>query len=147
MDELAVTVVIMLLILRGQVRLRRLRRWPYLGVFLTAIGLASAAILAWKHVTSLGDDTLLVASAVATAALAIVRGLVMRLGIDDSGHVMRQGGWLTVTLWVAALVQHVGVDDLLPSGVGVATLSLFFGLSLVCQAIVLNLRARELRAA
>ncbi|KAA1395374.1 hypothetical protein [Aeromicrobium ginsengisoli] len=140
-----VAAVVVVLILRRQVRLRRLRRWPHLGMFLTALGVAASTILVVKHVTSLADDSLLVASAIATTALAVARGRIMRLGRDDAGQVVRQGGALTVVLWLAALAQHIGVDELLPPGVGAATLSLFFGLSLVAQTLVLNHRARDLR--
>ncbi|GAB3917654.1 hypothetical protein GCM10011575_31120 [Microlunatus endophyticus] len=135
---------ILTLVLVQQLRVRRLRHIPYVGSFLTVIGTTAFVILVVKHVVTVDEALLMVCSLAVTVGLAVIRGGITRLRRDIDGTILRQGGLLTVVLWLVAIGQHIAVGLLLPAGVGLATLSLFFGASLVTQVLALDVRARNL---
>ena len=140
--EDVVGLAILALVLVQQLRPRPVRRIPYLGGVLAVIGSVALATLVLKHVVSPAGTALLLTSLAVTAVLGIVRGLVTRVWWDADRGLLRQGGALTVILWLVAIAQHIGADLLLPPGVGIATLSLFFGVSLVSQVVTIGVRSR-----
>ena len=142
--EYAIGAVILGLVLIQQLRARPLRRVPVAGIFLAAIGTAALMVLAIKHVISNGQLELILLSLAITASLGAARGLLTRLWREGQ-TVWRQGGYVTILLWMLAIAQHIAFDIVLPRGVGLATLSLFFGVSLISQFIVAVIRTRNAR--
>jgi hypothetical protein len=62
---------------------------------------------------------------------------------------LRQGTWLTVTLWIVSIGAHLGYDALIARGtgkadIGDATMLLFFAVSLTVQRWMLIARARRI---
>ena len=132
---------ILVFVLVQQLRARRLRPFPVIGSFLAVIGTISLVILVVKHVVTPEQTAVMVGSLAVTAALAVARGFVTSLWRAHDGSLMRQGGGITSALWLLAIGQHIVADTVLPPGVGIATLSLFFGVSLVAQVVTLGRRA------
>jgi hypothetical protein len=65
------------------------------------------------------------------------------------GQAWRQGSWLTAVLWVVSLGAHLGYDYLVEgkgsqSGLGTASLLLYFGVTFTIQRFILAARARRI---
>lgn len=119
-----------------------------------AVGVVLAGQYLLHHtVTTLGVVGLL-ASLVAAAGLAYLRGHSVRLWRQD-GAWWRRGTPLTLVLWFCSIGSHLGIDALVghldPSegigrGLGNATLLLYLGVSLGLQHLVVLQRVRKLPA-
>lgn len=142
--EYAVGTVICGLVLFQQLRARPVRRFPAAGIFLAAIGTVALTVLAVKHVISNGQLELILLSLAITAMLGVARGALTRMW-REARKVWRQGGFTTILLWILAIAQHMAFDLALPRGVGLATLSLFFGVSLISQFTTITIRSRAAR--
>jgi hypothetical protein len=84
-------------------------------------------------------------SLVIAAVSAVIRAPTYRVWRED-GQVWRQGNAVTLGLWVASLAAHLLYDALIAhgkgvSGVGNATILLYFTVSLAVQRFLLNRRA------
>jgi len=60
----------------------------------------------------------------------------------DGGQAWRQGNWLTALLWIVSLAAHLGYDYIVDrkagqSGLGSASLLLYFGVTFTIQRVIL----------
>jgi len=96
--------------------------------------------------------TLLAASLMVGAVLGVMRGASVRIWRRD-GVLVRQGGAVTVALWVAGLGVHVLVDvvihgvDRSAAGIGTDAILLYLAVALAAQRLVTLTRAQHLAAA
>jgi hypothetical protein len=99
--------------------------------------------LAWE---ALG---VLLGSLVVGAALGAIRAATVKLWSQD-GQILRQGTWLTATLWVVAFGLHLLADPLIansggPKGLGGASILLYLAITWWTQNLLTQARAEPLR--
>jgi hypothetical protein len=87
----------------------------------------------------------LAGSLVLAAVTGAIRAMTVRVWFDGS-QALRQGSWLTALLWVVSLGLHLGYDYLILghgslSGLGDATLTLYFAVTYTIQRLILQARA------
>jgi hypothetical protein len=85
---------------------------------------------------------------VASVVFDAIRAPTVRVWVD-AGQAWRQGTWLTAVLWVVSLGVHLGYDYLVEgkgsqSGLGTASLLLYFGVTFTIQRLILQARARRI---
>lgn len=141
----AVNIVIGLLVLAwlisSQLRRKPLSAKTRLGLILAVIGLVETWNFA-QHTHLTGRDVALTASSIVIGlGLAVARAWTVRVWAGQ-GNVWQQGTWVTALLWVAGLGQHLLLDTLVVSGLGSASLLLYFGVVIFAQRVVVLSRAR-----
>ncbi|MHB1500186.1 MAG: hypothetical protein ACYCYK_03300 [Candidatus Dormibacteria bacterium] len=143
--SLILGLVVLALLLYRQLQRRPVQASPVLPLVLLVIGFAELTSFARAHPLTPTETSLLTLSLAAFAiGLGALRAFTVRLFVDSS-RLMRQGTWVTVLLWLVAVGLHLAVDAL--NGVGEATLLLYLGLTLGTQQVVVQWRARRMRAA
>jgi hypothetical protein len=85
------------------------------------------------------------------AVFGAIRAMTVRLWFGG-GQALRQGTWLTLLLWIVSLGVHLGYDYLVLghgslSGLGNATLILYFAITYTIQRLILQARAGRLGSA
>lgn len=138
------TVAAMAWIIVNQLRRRPLRgRW-LMPLVLAGVGIASTASYLSLH----GADRIallwIAGSIVIGSGLAVLRGLTVRLWVED-GIRWQQGRLLTVALWVVAFGQHVLIDRV-AGALGQATFLLYLAVVFAVQRIVVSRRGQQLVA-
>ena len=93
----------------------------------------------------------LAGSFVLAAVFGAVRAMTVRIWFDG-GRALRQGTWITLVLWIVSLGVHLGYDYLVLghgslSGLGNATLTLYFAITYTIQRLILQARADRLGSA
>ncbi len=148
----AFDVLILAYILSRQVRVRIVPRDPrlHLPAILALIGLLE--LIGYTsdhhhHVTSADYAWLLGTLMVGAAGLGALRALTVRIWVYNN-WVVRQGTWVTLTLWVVSLslhylseigAGHTGGSDLVNS-----SLLLYIGVTFAVQNLVVHQRALPL---
>jgi hypothetical protein len=89
----------------------------------------------------------LAGSLVIAAVFGAIRAATVRVWVDG-GQAWRQGNWLTALLWIVSLAAHLGYDYIVDrkagqSGLGSASLLLYFGVTFTIQRIILQARAQR----
>lgn len=151
-ESILIGVVVVALVIGRQLRRRPVREGTplYLVGGLAVLGLATLAqgIAQTSHARPDMALTLLLLALVfaVSAGGGVLRGLSVHVWRDAAGRARRQGGALTVALWLASIVIHVGLDRCLNSlahaaALGPATLSLSLALTLGAQSLVVRRRA------
>jgi hypothetical protein len=145
MSSSVTNIVIGLLVLAwlisGQLRKKPLTAKTRLGLILAVVGLVETWNFA-KHTHLTGRDIGLTGVSIAIGlGLAVARARTVRVWADQ-GNVWQQGTWVTALLWVAGLGQHLLLDTLVVSGLGSASLLLYFGVVIFAQRLVVLSRAR-----
>lgn len=92
----------------------------------------------------------LAGSLVLAAVTGAIRAMTVRVWFDGS-QALRQGTWLTALLWIVSLGLHLGYDYLIIghgslSGLGDATLTLYFAVTYLIQRLILQARADRLNS-
>ena len=118
-------------------------------VILGAVGLLQTARFLGQNHSGALTYGLLAGSLVLAAAFGALRAATVRIWITD-GQAWSRGNWLTALLWVAAVAAHLGYDALVAHGhgshgLGSATVVLYLAISLGCQRIIVQQRARRLQ--
>ena len=90
----------------------------------------------------------LAGSLVIAAVFGAIRAATVRVWVDG-GQALRQGSWLTAVLWIVSLGAHLGYDYLVegkgsPTGLGSASLLLYFGVTFTIQRLILMARAQRI---
>ena len=90
----------------------------------------------------------LAGSLVIAAVFGAIRAATVRIWIEG-GQSWRQGNWLTALLWVLSIAAHLGYDYVVDrkageSGLGSASLLLYFGVTFMIQWIIMNARAQRI---
>lgn len=131
---------------------RQLRRQPMEGRRLVVVPLVLALVglysLSNKPPAAGAAVTALVASLVCAVILGLARGASMRVWWE-AGSVLRQGGLLTLALWIVSIAVRIGIGAIakragVAQSVTVGELPLFLGVTLAAQNVVLWTRAQAL---
>lgn len=142
--SLAITLVVFGFILRSQLQVRVARTSLTLPAVLGLVGAVQFGQGAGREPLSDAGIALLGASFLILAiGLGAVRAYTVRLW-RDGGKVLRQGTWVTASLWIVGAALHAVVDAQAHSAA--ATYLLYLGLTLAAQRIVVGARARRLEA-
>ncbi|MFJ9852813.1 hypothetical protein [Streptomyces sp. NPDC101150] len=152
---LVIAAVVVGLVVRRQLRTRRVRRNgsliapAVLGV-LGAVGLAFgvASVVKYHPLTTLSVVLLVISLAVA-AGFGVVRARTVRVWHEPEGEVMRKGSAATTGLWLASVGVHAGlglwIDHAAGAGMlGTASLYAYLAIGLGTQNLVVRGRAAAL---
>jgi hypothetical protein len=93
----------------------------------------------------------LAGSLVLAALFGAIRAMTVRVWIQ-AGQALRQGTWITAVLWVVSLGVHLGYDYLVDgkgpqSGLGTASLTLYFAVTYTIQRFFLQAKAQRIAGA
>jgi hypothetical protein len=139
--NIVISLLVLAWILYGQVRRKQLQGKTTLGLILAAVGLIETGYFAQHtHLTS-KDVSLTVVSIAIGLGLATLRARTVRIW-SEGGTAWQQGTWVTATLWIVGLGQHLLVDSFVAKGLGEASLLLYFGIVIFAQRLVVIGRAR-----
>jgi hypothetical protein len=163
--SIVVDIVVVVLLLARQVTTRPLSGGYRLPFILVTVGLFEFAAFLFgggqqlaqflkghRSLTAIHDGPAVVAalagSLVIAALSAAVRAPTFRLWWQD-GQCWRKGTAVTLVLWIASLAAHLGYDDLIShspalTGLGNATVLLYFAVSLGIQRMFLAARAARI---
>ena len=121
------------------------------SIILLVLGVYGASstyqVIQGSHLTwGLG---VLLGSFVVGGALGAIRAATVKLWSQD-GQILRQGTWLTATLWVVAFGLHLLADRLItnsggPTGLGGASILLYLAITWWFQSLITQARAEPLR--
>ncbi|RFU36711.1 DUF1453 domain-containing protein [Actinomadura logoneensis] len=144
-----VVLLVLALVLRRQLRAQRIdeARLYTLPVVLVVAGLAQGGLVDHAHVAV--SVALLAGEAVTGLLLGAMRAATMRLWREPDGSLWRRGGGLTIAAWVVSIAVRAGTTGLaavLGVHTGSGNLLAFFGVSLLAQYAVTDVRARPLPA-
>ena len=149
--DLLIGLAVLALILVRQMQVRPLRGNVRLPVILAVIGIVELTQFFDRNQQH-HDDTKVIAalagSLVLAGVLGAVRAVTVRVWIDG-GTALRQGTRLTAVLWVVSLGLHLGYDYLIIghgslSGLGSASLTLYFAVTYTIQRLVLDARVQRM---
>jgi hypothetical protein len=144
MTDLLIAAAVLILILVRQLRTQPIRGRSRLALILAVVGVVQTVQFVGKHSLDLSDLSFLVVSLLIGLALAVVRGYTVKIWRGEDGTLLRRGTWLTAVLWLAAVAQHLLIDQFVSPGFGQASLLVYFGLMIGAQHVVLTLRSRPL---
>lgn len=139
--NIVIGLLVLAWLISSQLRRKPLSQKTRLGLILAVIGLVETWNFA-QHTHLAGRDVALTGlSIVIGLGLAVARAWTVRVWAGQ-GNVWQQGTWVTALLWVAGLGQHLLLDTLVVSGLGSASLLLYFGVVIFAQRLVVLSRAR-----
>ncbi len=139
--NIVIGLLVLAWLIAGQLRKKPLTAKTRLGLILAVVGLVETWNFA-QHTHLTGRDVALTGlSIVIGLGLAVARAWTVRVWAGQ-GNVWQQGTWVTALLWVAGLGQHLLLDTLVVSGLGSASLLLYFGVVIFAQRLVVLSRAR-----
>jgi len=139
--NIVIGLLVLAWLISSQLRRKPLSQKTRLGLILAVIGLVETWNFA-RHTHLTGRDVALTGLSIVTGlGLAVARAWTVRVWAGQ-GNVWQQGTWLTALLWVAGLGQHLLLDTLVVSGLGSASLLLYFGVVIFAQRLVVLSRAR-----
>lgn len=122
------------------------------GTILLVLGIYGASstyqVIRGSHL-AWGALGVLLGSLVVGGALGAIRAATVKLWSQD-GQILRQGTWLTATLWVVAFGLHLLADRLItnsggPKGLGGASILLYLAITWWFQNLITQARAEPLR--
>jgi hypothetical protein len=143
--ELVVGILVLLLLLYRQLRVRAVRSTLVLPAVLALLGLYELSKYAGpRPLSHTAIATLVFSLLVFAIGLGAARAWTIKLWVAR-GQVLRQGTWVTIVFWLVAVGLHLAVDS--ATKVGAASLILYLGLSLGAQQLALRWRARHLHLA
>ncbi|GAA1900606.1 hypothetical protein [Streptantibioticus ferralitis] len=153
--SLVMAVVVVGLVVRQQLRTRRVRRHGSLIIpavlgILGALGIAFgiASVVKYHPLTTL-PVVLLVASLAVAAGFGMARARTVRVWQGPQGEVLRKGTAATTGLWLASIGAHIGlslwIDHTAGAGVGTASLYAYLAIGLGPQNLLVRGRAGALR--
>ena len=143
--------VVLVLILRRQVRVRPVREEARIGilVLLAFLGITSMSRTLHGHHVSHSVVAVLVASLLVAGVLGGIRGLTVLVWRDPGGQALRQGTAVTIGLWIASIAVHIGadlwLDDLSDiAGLGTSSIMVYLAITWAVQGFVVRERASRL---
>ena len=150
--NLLIGLAVLALILVRQMQVRPVRASMRLPLILAIIGIIELTqfFQHGQHRATPAVIAALAGSLVLAGLLGAVRAVTVRVWFDG-GQALRQGTWLTVLLWLVSLGVHLGYDYLVigkgpASGLGTASLTLYFAITYTIQRLILTARAERLEA-
>jgi hypothetical protein len=147
LTSIGIAVLILVFVLARQVQKRSVREdsRPVVLLVLLVIGVVELVQFVDRHPVNGTGVAMLVASLVAAAGFGAIRAYTVRLWRED-GVLYRQGGVLTVLLWLVAIGVHFGADLLIDhsgsaKGLSSAALLLYIAVSFGVQRVIVRSRA------
>jgi hypothetical protein len=149
--NLIIGLAVLALLVYRQLQVRPVRANFRLPLILAVIGVIELTqFLKTDHHTG----TVLAAlagSLVLAAITGAIRAMTVRVWIQ-AGQALRQGTWITALLWVVSLGVHLGYDYLVDgkgpqSGLGTASLTLYFAVTYTIQRFILQAKAQRIAGA
>jgi hypothetical protein len=150
--NLAIGLIVLIYILTKQLQARPAKTDLRLPLILGVIGIIQlTGFLRGESHHASEVAAALIGSLLIAAALAGVRAATVHVWIDG-GQTWRQGNWLTAVLWVLSLAIHLGYDYVVDgrgplSGLGNASLVLYFAITYTIQRLIIQARAQRISAA
>ena len=146
--DILVGLAVLGLIVYRQLQVRPVRDTMRLALILAVIGVIELA--QYLQHRSHGPEVFaaLAGSLVIAAVFGAIRAASVRVWMDG-GQAWRQGNWLTALLWVVSLAAHLGYDYFVDgkgsqSGLGSASLLLYFAMTFTIQRLILQARAQRI---
>jgi hypothetical protein len=146
--NLLIGLAVLALLVYRQLQVRPVRANFRLPLILAVIGVIQLSqFLKNDHHT--GTVFAALAGSLALAALfGAIRAMTVRVWIQ-AGQALRQGTWVTAVLWVVSLGVHLGYDYLVDgkgaqSGLGTASLTLYFAITYTIQRFILQAKAQRI---
>ncbi|MCU1687432.1 MAG: hypothetical protein JWQ81_8171 [Amycolatopsis sp.] len=136
--------LVLIWIIREQVRRKPVNQKRVLGIVLSVIGLLETLSFIQHTPVKALDLGLTVLSLVVGSVLAVIRAHTIRIWSEGYGGqrvVLQQGNWLTALLWIVGIGQHLVLDAVATPELGSSTLLLYFGLIIVAQRRIVLMRA------
>jgi hypothetical protein len=146
--NLLIGLAVLALLVYRQLQVRPVRANFRLPLILAVIGIIELTqFLKTDHHTGLVFAAL-AGSLVLAAITGAIRAMTVRVWIQ-AGQALRQGTWITAVLWIVSLGVHLGYDYLVDgkgpqSGLGSASLTLYFAVTYTIQRLILQAKAQRL---
>jgi hypothetical protein len=146
--NLLIGIAVLALLVYRQLQVRPVRANFRLPLILAVIGVIELTqFLKTDHHTGTVFAAL-AGSLVLAAITGAIRAMTVRVWIQ-AGQALRQGTWITALLWVVSLGVHLGYDYLVDgkgpqSGLGTASLTLYFAVTYTIQRFILQAKAQRL---
>lgn len=155
--NIAVGVLVLVWILARQLTPRPVKQNSRTVLIIAVVGIVQVASYLQAHAVPAGELFAAVVGVLVAAAIAWPRATVNRIWQDASGQWWRQGGAMTLVLWLVAVGLHLLIGFVVPGLLGVpqggdagfeqVTLVLYLAVSLGAQGYFLNRRIAALSAA
>ncbi|ANJ26147.1 hypothetical protein [Agromyces aureus] len=121
-----------------------------LAFIYAGIGVASLLVGGWSPPEGLGWLFLL-GGIVLSAVVGVLRGRLTKVWVADDGQLLRQGTWLTVSLFVAVIAVKVALGVIagfagIADGSSFAEVLVIVAIMIAVQAEIVHRRARRLSA-
>ena len=146
--NLLIGLAVLALLVYRQLQVRPVRANFRLPLILAVIGVIQLSqFLKTDHHTGTVFAAL-AGSLVLAAITGAIRAMTVRVWIQ-AGQALRQGTWITAMLWVVSLGVHLGYDYLVDgkgsqSGLGTASLTLYFAVTYTIQRFILQAKAQRI---
>jgi hypothetical protein len=151
--DLVIGIAVLALILVRQMQVRPVRASFRLPLILAIIGVIELYQFFQHNQHNQHHNTGVVFAALAgslalAAIFGAIRALTVRVWIN-AGQALRQGTWITAVLWIVSLAVHLGYDYLVDgkgpqSGLGTASLTLYFAVTYTIQRFILQAEAQRI---
>lgn len=145
--NLLIGLAVLALILVRQMQVRPVRANFRLPLILAVIGVIELYQFL-QHQHQHHNTGVVFAALAGSLALAAVFGAIRAMTVRvwfDGGQALRQGSWFTAVLWIVSLGVHLGYDYLIEgkslSGLGTASLTLYFAVTYTIQRLILQAKA------
>lgn len=143
LGNLALGLLILGFLLWRQRQARRFRSGFIVPIVLIIIGIGSLSAAVSSHPPNAMEIGRFVGVLTLDGVgLGIVRAYTVRLRIDETGQIWRQGTWWTVGLWLLGIAAHIAFDGV--AGIGSVSTLLYLGITLGAQRLVLRARVRSM---
>jgi hypothetical protein len=146
--NLLIGIAVLALLVYRQLQVRPVRANFRLPLILAVIGVIELTQFL-KHDHDTGAVFAALAGSLVLAAITgAIRAMTVRVWIQ-AGQSLRQGTWITALLWVVSLGVHLGYDYLVDgkgpqSGLGTASLTLYFAVTYTIQRFILQAKAQRI---
>jgi hypothetical protein len=146
--NLLIGLAVLALLVYRQLQVRPVRANFRLPLILAVIGMIQLTQFL-KHDHHTGTVFAALAGSLVLAAIfGAIRAMTVRVWIQ-AGQALRQGTWITAVLWVVSLGVHLGYDYLVDgkgaqSGLGTASLTLYFAITYTIQRFILQAKAQRI---
>jgi hypothetical protein len=146
--NLLIGLLVLGFVLYRQLQPRPVRDNMRLPLILGVVGVVELVQYLQHRPHGTGVIAALAGSLVIAAIFGAIRAATVRVWVDG-GQAWRQGNWLTALLWVLSIAAHLGYDYIVDrkageSGLGSASLLLYFGVTFTIQRIILQARAQRI---
>jgi hypothetical protein len=147
--DLVIGIAVLALLVYRQMQVRPVRASYRLPLILAVVGIVELTqFLHNQHNHAATVFAALAGSLVLAAITGALRAITVRVWIN-AGQALRQGTWLTAVLWIVSLGVHLGYDYLVDgkgplSGLGNASLTLYFAVTYTIQRFILQAKAQRI---